>query len=85
MLVETNFARSVILAYEFMLIFYFQVGYIGSIMDTTLTVFEDYNIRRVFDETTATWLFSVIDIIQALTQQPDYQLARNYWKVLKTL
>lgn len=83
MLVETNFARSVILAYEFMLIFYFQVGYIGSIMDTTLTVFEDYNIRRVFDETTATWLFSVIDIIQALTQQPDYQLARNYWKVLK--
>ncbi len=24
-----------------------------------------------------------MDIIQALIQQPDYQAARNYWKVLK--
>jgi hypothetical protein len=52
-------------------------------MDTKLTVFEDYNIRRIFDEETATWFFSVVDIIQALTQQSDFQLARNYWKVLK--
>lgn len=52
-------------------------------MDTNLTVFEDYNIRRVFDEKSETWFFSVIDIIKALTQQSDYQLARNYWKVLK--
>ena len=28
--------------------------------------------------------FSVIDIVQALIQQPDYQAARNYWKVLKS-
>ena len=34
-------------------------------------------------EETETWLFSVVDIIQALTQQSDFQLARNYWKVLK--
>ncbi len=40
-------------------------------------------IRRLYDEATETWWFSVIDIVQALTQQPDYQLARNYWKVLK--
>jgi len=52
-------------------------------MDTKLTVFEDYKIRRIFDEETETWVFSVVDIIQALTQQPDFQLARNYWKVLK--
>lgn len=52
-------------------------------MDTNLTVFEDYNIRRIFDEKTETWFFSVVDIIKALTQQSDYQLARNYWKVLK--
>ena len=38
---------------------------------------------RVYDEATETWLFSVIDIIQVLTQQPDYQGARKYWKVLK--
>ena len=24
-----------------------------------------------------------LDIVQVLTEQPDYQLARNYWKVLK--
>lgn len=46
-------------------------------------LFEQHQIRRLYDEATETWWFSVIDIIQALTQQPDYQLARNYWKVLK--
>ncbi len=45
--------------------------------------FESHAIRRVYDENTETWLFSVIDIIQVLTQQPDYQGARKYWKVLK--
>ena len=46
-------------------------------------LFETRAIRRVYDEKTETWLFSVIDIIQVLTQQPDYQGARKYWKVLK--
>ncbi len=45
--------------------------------------FEEHQIRRVYDEETETWLFSVIDIVQVLTQQPDYQGARKYWKVLK--
>ena len=45
--------------------------------------FEEHQIRRVYDEATETWLFSVIDIVQVLTQQPDYQGARKYWKVLK--
>lgn len=45
--------------------------------------FEDYDIRRVYDEDAKTWWFSVVDIVQVLTQQPDYQAARNYWKVLK--
>lgn len=52
-------------------------------MDTKLTFFENYNIRRIFDEETETWLFSIVDIIQALIQQSDFQLGRNYWKVLK--
>jgi hypothetical protein len=51
--------------------------------DHSLAVFEDYPIRRVYDEDTGTWYFSVVDIIQVLIQQPDYQAARNYWKVLK--
>ena len=46
-------------------------------------IFEAHEIRRVYDEATETWLFSVIDIIQVLTQQSDYQGARKYWKVLK--
>ena len=39
--------------------------------------FEDHAIRRIYDEDTETWWFSVIDIIQVLTQQPDYQTARK--------
>ena len=37
----------------------------------------------MYDEATETWWFSVVDIVQVLTQQPDYQAARKYWKVLK--
>lgn len=46
-------------------------------------VFEEREIRRVYDQKTETWFFSVVDIVQVLTQQPDFQAARNYWKVLK--
>lgn len=49
----------------------------------TLAVFENFKIRRVFDEKSETWYFSVVDIIAALIQQRDFQAARNYWKVLK--
>jgi DNA-damage-inducible protein D len=52
-------------------------------MENNPAIFEDYNIRRIYDEKTETWFFSVIDIIQVLIQQPDFQTARNYWKVLK--
>ena len=46
-------------------------------------IFEDYKIRRHYDEKTEVWWFSVIDVIQVLMNQSDFQLARNYWKVLK--
>jgi hypothetical protein len=48
-----------------------------------LTVFENFNIRRIYDEKLEIWFFSVVDIVAALIQQPDHQAARNYWKVLK--
>jgi len=51
--------------------------------DKTMAVFENYKIRRIYDEKTETWYFSVIDIIQVLIQQPDYQTARKYWNKLK--
>lgn len=50
---------------------------------SNLTVFEGRKIRRVWDKRREKWLFSVIDIVAALTEQMDYQLSRNYWKVLK--
>jgi hypothetical protein len=52
-------------------------------MEKSLAVFEGYKIRRHYDEDAEKWYFSVVDIIQVLIQQPDYQAARNYWKVLK--
>ncbi|MFZ3138215.1 MAG: Bro-N domain-containing protein [Thermodesulfovibrionales bacterium] len=51
--------------------------------ENSLAVFEDYKIRRVYDEKSETWYFSVVDIIQVLIQQPDYQTARKYWNKLK--
>lgn len=48
-----------------------------------LAVFEDYKIRRVYDDEADLWYFSVVDIIAVLIQQPDYQTARKYWNKLK--
>jgi DNA-damage-inducible protein D len=45
--------------------------------------FNGEQIRRVYDEDTETWWFSVIDVVQVLTQQPDDLTARKYWNQLK--
>ena len=42
--------------------------------------FDNYNIRRVFDEESETWWFSVIDVVQALTDSAN---ARDYWFKMK--
>jgi DNA-damage-inducible protein D len=47
------------------------------------TDFDGQPIRRVFDEATETWWFSVVDVVQVLTQQPDDLTARKYWNQLK--
>ncbi len=52
-------------------------------MKNDLAIFENYKIRRIYDPETETWFFSVVDIVKVLIQQPDFQTARNYWKVLK--
>ena len=51
--------------------------------DNNLAFFENYKIRRHYDEQNETWYFSVVDILQVLIQQPDYQTARKYWNKLK--
>lgn len=40
-------------------------------------------VRRLYDDASETWWFSVIDIVQVLIDQPDYQTARKYWNQLK--
>ncbi len=52
--------------------------------EQALEVFQNYRIRRACDEQTQKWYFSAVDVLAALIQQPDYQAARNYWKVLKS-
>ena len=47
------------------------------------TEFDGQSIRRVYDEATEIWWFSVIDVVQVLTQQADYQTARKYWNKLR--
>ena len=44
------------------------------------TQFDGQAIRRVYDEATETWWFSVIDIVQVLT---DSENARDYWFKMK--
>ena len=52
-------------------------------MQNDLTLFEDYNIRRVYDEKTETWFFSVVDVVAALTEQKEFKKAQSYWTTLK--
>ncbi len=47
------------------------------------TQFDGQDIRRVYDEATETWWFSVVDVVQVLTQQADDLTARKYWNQLK--
>lgn len=49
----------------------------------SLAIFEKFKIRRNYDEEKEVWYFSVIDIVAALIEQPDYQTARKYWNQLK--
>ena len=46
-------------------------------------LFEDRKIRTVWDDKEEKWYFSVVDVVGVLTDQPDVEHARNYWKVLK--
>ena len=40
-------------------------------MENTLAMFEDYKIRRHYDEKTDTWYFSVVDIVTVLTDSAN--------------
>jgi cell filamentation protein len=49
----------------------------------SIRFFDDREVRAVWDEENNKWRFSVLDIVAVLTDQDDYNKARNYWKYLK--
>ena len=53
--------------------------------DNKIQLFEDKRIRTAWDEETEEWLFSVVDVIGVLTDQPTQRSASNYWRKLKQL
>ena len=52
-------------------------------MTNETAIFEGHKIRRSYDEKADKWYFSVVDIVQVLTQQSDFKTARKYWNKLK--
>jgi len=48
-----------------------------------IKIFEDKKVRSLWNQDEEKWYFSIIDVVEVLTNQPNYQGARNYWKVLK--
>ena len=46
-------------------------------------MFEDSPIRTAWDENAEEWYFSIVDVIGALIEQPEYQKSRKYWNKLK--
>ena len=57
-------------------------GLPAEIADAGFEFFDD-NIRYVWHKQEEDFYFSVVDVVGVLTAQPDYQSARNYWKVTK--
>ena len=51
--------------------------------ECNIQLFEDQPIRTAWDEANEEWYFSVVDVVGVLSDQPDHDRARNYWKVLK--
>jgi hypothetical protein len=50
---------------------------------TSIKLFEDRKVRTLWDDESEKWYFSVHDVIAILTNQPDYEKVRNYWKWLR--
>lgn len=48
-----------------------------------IKLFEQKKVRSVWDDEKEEWFFSIVDVCGVLTDQPDNDHARNYWKVLK--
>ena len=52
--------------------------------DNKIKLFEEKQVRTIWDEEKEKWWFSVVDVIEILTEQPTHDHARKYWSVMKT-
>ena len=48
-----------------------------------IQLFGEQKVRTKWDDEKQKWYFSIVDVCGVLTDQPDEEHARNYWKVLK--
>jgi hypothetical protein len=49
--------------------------------ETAIKLFESKKVRSVWDTEKEKWYFSIVDVVEALTDSPK---PRTYWSVLKT-
>ena len=52
-------------------------------MQEKMQLDEDQPIRTAWDPEREEWLFSIVDVVRILTEQPDARHASTYWAVLK--
>ena len=50
---------------------------------SNIKVFEDKKIRTQWNADEEDWYFSVVDVVEILTDSKDFQTARKYWNKLK--
>ena len=48
-----------------------------------IQIFNGQKVRTAWNADEEKWYFSIVDVCGVLTDQPDYDHAKNYWKVLK--
>ena len=51
------------------------------VKQNTIKVFEEKSVRTVWDSDQGGWYFSIVDVVEVLTDSPN---PRKYWSVLKT-
>lgn len=49
----------------------------------SIRFFNDREVRAIWDNINNRWLFSAIDIVRAINNEPDYLKASNYWRWIK--
>lgn len=49
--------------------------------DNSIVLFHEKQVRRYWDEDKELWYFSIVDVIEILTESPR---PRKYWNALKT-